>query len=182
MRLHHMGFNPYFHSASFITRELLQQPDIKKYARQVTQVYFYGAGCSAPQLNAIVKEGLSNCFTKARIEVGHDLKASAYATYSGEPAITCILGTGSNSVYFDGHEIYEEVPSLAFILGDEGSASYIGKKVLTAYFYKQMPPEAARAFEEEFNPKKDVVIDQCTISPIPTSYLAGFGPFCPPVY
>lgn len=176
-RVKTMGFNPYFHSSELITKEMQKLPEVQQYAPEVKQVFFYGAGCSAPHLNKIVEKGLQGCFPHAEVKVDHDLLASAYASYSGEPAITCILGTGSNSVYFDGKEIYEEVPSLAFILGDEGSASYIGKKLISSYFYKQMPREAAAEFEKKYQLSKDEVIDRVYRQPNPNVYLAGFAPF-----
>jgi hypothetical protein len=94
-----MGFNPYFHSTDLIASELRKHQDIMNVAPQVKGVYFYGAGCSSPELNEIVEKGLAQIFPTANILVEHDLLACAYATYQGAPAISCIVGTGSNSCY-----------------------------------------------------------------------------------
>jgi N-acetylglucosamine kinase-like BadF-type ATPase len=172
------GFNPYFVSSEDVAREILLIPDLKELKDEATHIYFFGAGCSAPYLKEIVKEGVSEVFKKASIQVDHDLAAAAYATYNGTPAISCIIGTGSNSCYFDGQNIREEVPSLAYILGDEGSGSFLGKKVLAAYFYKQLPRDLHLAFEKEF-PKldKDRMTEKVYKSPRPNVFLASFTPF-----
>jgi len=172
-----MGFNPYFHSAAFIEAELSQHPDIVPHRREVDQVYFYGAGCSTPALNAIVQQGLEAVFPHAEVHVDHDLVAAAYSTYNNEPAITCILGTGSNSVYFDGENIREEVPALAFILGDEGSASYLGKQVVSNYLYKRLPEAAQKDFWETYQLSKDDIIDRVYNKPNANVFLANFAPF-----
>lgn len=176
-RVQHMGFNPYFHSSEFISRELSKIPEVKQYADQISQVYFYGAGCSSPSLNQIVIDGLQPVFPDAEVHVDHDLKAAAYATYSGEPAVTCILGTGSNSVYFDGTDVQPSNSGLGFILGDEGSASDIGKKLITAYYYKTMPAEFRKEFEQAYNVAKDHVVRKVYQEDHANIYLAGFAPF-----
>lgn len=144
------GFNPYFHSEEWMVEQMQLNPQLVEVAQRVSSIYFFGAGCSAPNLKAQVSRPLSKLFTNAEIQVDHDLTAAAYATYQGAPCLSCILGTGSNACYFDGHEVYEEMPSLAFILGDEGSGSYFGKKLLTAYFYRQLPEDMAADFKESY--------------------------------
>lgn len=176
-RLEHMGFNPYFHSTAYIASQLAALPLVQKHARAVRQVYFYGAGCSSPALCEVVHEGLQRVFEKARILVGHDLQACAYATYSGEPGIACILGTGSNSAFFDGRELRPSQAGLGFILGDEGSASYIGKKLLTGYFYQTMPREQREEMAREYHLERGEVIKRVYQEPNANLYLAGLAPF-----
>src|SRR5690606_21186419 len=141
------GVNPYFHSSEFIRERLSNVSEIKRLGPEVLQVYFYSAGSSAPSLAETVRKGLEPHFPMARIHVEHDLKACAFATYTGQPAISCILGTGSNCVYFDGKAIREGLSGLGFILGDEGSASYIGKEVVRTFLYRTMPEKAREDFE-----------------------------------
>ena len=172
-----MGFNPFFHGSELINRKLSEMPGISKWANQVGQIYFYGAGCSSPQRNAIVERGLAKVFPSATIHVGHDLEAAAYATYEGKPVISAILGTGSNSVYFDGKTIREEVPALGYLLGDEGSASYIGKGLITAYLYKRLPAELRIDFEETYKTNKEEIFDHVYNQPHANVYLASFSKF-----
>ena len=172
-----MGFNPYFHSAEVLENALKSTNGLNVWADKIEQVWFYGAGCSTSPLRQIIVQGLNNVFTNAANHVGHDLEAAAYALYSGEPEIACILGTGSNSCFFDGKKVREEVPSLAYILGDEGSASYIGKRLIADYLYKKLPAELQEDFKATYNLDKDEVIHTVYNKPHANVYLAGFGPF-----
>jgi N-acetylglucosamine kinase-like BadF-type ATPase len=172
-----MGFNPYFHSSDFVYATLSKTDGLRVWAEKIDQTWFYGAGCSTEPLQAIIKEGLDRVFVNDENHVGHDLEAAAYALYEGEPEIACILGTGSNSCYFDGEKIYEEVPSLAYILGDEGSASWIGKRIVSDFLYKRLPEELQVDFKKTYNTCKDEVISSVYNKPHANVYLASFGPF-----
>ncbi len=172
-----IGFNPYFHSKEFILKELHKNRGHFPPLKRVEKVFFYGAGASAEHLNKTLHESLSFFFSKASVEVDHDLVGAAYATYDGRPAISCILGTGSNSCFFDGKEIHEEVPSLAYVLGDEGSGSYFGKQLLRDYFYKRLPKEILDPFVKEFQPTKDKVVSAVYREPHANVYLASYMHF-----
>jgi len=170
-----MGFNPYFHSSDFIATTLQSEPKMRPWAEGVERLFFYGAGCSSPQLNAIVHSGLTEVFPNARIDVDHDVLSAAYSTYRGRPEITCILGTGSNSVYFDGQNLREEVPALAYILGDEGSASWLGKKLLAAYLYRSLPPALDRALRVDLQLTKEAIFESVYNKPNANVWLASFA-------
>ena len=172
-----MGFNPYFHSSATVAEVLNGHHDISSYAHRVEQVWFYGAGCSTEKLNAVIYQGLQQVFTEAEIHVGHDLSAAAFATYQGEPHIACILGTGANSCYFDGESIREEVPALAYILGDEGSASYIGKRLVADYIYRRLPEPLQADFDKAYRTDKDEIIHHVYHQPHANVYLASFSRF-----
>lgn len=172
-----MGLNPYFHNPDVIESALKANPDLTKIGAEVKNVFFYGAGSSTDEMCAIMKNGLSRVFIHADILVDHDLLGSAMSTYNGEPCISCILGTGSNSCFFDGKDIYEEVPSLAYILGDEASGSYFGKILLQEYFYKKLPADLVKAFEESHAPSKDEIISRVYREPNANVYLASFMKF-----
>ncbi len=172
-----MGFNPYFHSKEFIIKELHTNRGHFPPLKRIEKVFFYGAGASAPYLIKILADALSFFFPLASVEVDHDLVGAAYSTYTGEPAISCILGTGSNSCFFDGENLSEEVPALAYILGDEGSGSYFGKKLLRDYFYKRMPKDILDPFVKEFEPTKDKIIRSVYNEPHANVYLASYMTF-----
>ncbi|MGB0176518.1 MAG: BadF/BadG/BcrA/BcrD ATPase family protein [Owenweeksia sp.] len=176
-RVNTMGFNPYFHTSESIGKEMAKVNTIRKYGTDITQVYFYGSGCSSDKLCTVVSKGLAMVFPNAKIVVDHDLKACAFATYTGQPAISCILGTGSNSVYFDGKDIETLDSGLGFILGDEGSASHIGKKLITSYFYRTMPDKLRVKFKEQYNLDKDYVVKKVYQNDHANVFLAGFAPF-----
>lgn len=171
------GFNPYFHSSSFVATTLPQSPEIVEWAKQIQHVYFYGSGCSSTQLNETIKRGLEEVFTEAQIQVDHDLVAAAYSLYEGEPVISCIIGTGSNSCFFDGEKVVERVPALGFILGDEASGSYFGKKVMADYFYHRLPAEMYHDFKNRFNLKWSETLDKVYNNVHANVYLASFMRF-----
>lgn len=177
LRTQSVGLNPYFHDAAFIQEAVLKATGISQVASAVRAVYFYGAGCSAPALNERVQRALNNVFSNAEVAVDHDLVASAYALYDGEPTIACILGTGSNSCYYDGTTLTEAVPALGFILGDEGSGSFIGKQLVADYFYGRMPKPICEAFDQKFALEWDDVVEHVYRNPRANVYLASFAKF-----
>ena len=176
-RTHTIGLNPYHIDSDAIEAEMFKNEELKAVAGRVSHVYFYGAGCSAGFLREIVKNGFKNFFTNAEISVDHDLLAACYAVYRGKPAMVCIMGTGSNACYFDGKNLKEATPSLAYILGDEGSGCYMGKKLLHAYFSKKLPQHIADKFHETYN----LTISELNINvyqkPLANAYLASFSKF-----
>jgi len=172
-----MGLNPYFHDEETVYNAILEQKDLFLIRNEVEKVFFYGAGCSSEALNQIIQNGLSKVFSNASIIVDHDLCACAYATYEGEPAISCIIGTGSNSCYYDGITVSEEVPALGYILGDEGSGTYFGKQLLSNFLYKRLPEHIHEAFLAETGLSKDEIIDHVYMQPNANVYLASFMRF-----
>jgi glucosamine kinase len=176
-RIRTIGFNPYFHDRHFVAKEIIKIPEIMELGSQVNQVYFFGAGCSSPELNIEVEEGLKAGFPMAEILVDHDLRASAYSTFDGQAQITCILGTGSNCVYYDGQNLQAGRSGYGFILGDEGSASYIGKKVVQAYLYRQMSDSLCREFEETFQVNETIIREKVYAPTGANVFLGSFAPF-----
>ncbi len=172
-----MGFNPYFHNEKTIIDAILENEGLKKCANKVVTVYFYGAGCSSPELNLIVENAFRKVFTEADIFVGHDLTACAYSTYQGKPSISCIIGTGSNSCFFDGDKVSEVIPALGYILGDEGSGSYFGKQLLSSFLYKKLPKNVEEDFIKEFKLNKDIIVENVYMKPNANVYLASFMKF-----
>ena len=174
---HTMGFNPYFHDADLVEREMRNNSQAMAMADSIDRVYFYGAGSSSPELCAVIAEGLRRVFPGALVHVGHDLDGAAYSTYTGEPAVTCILGTGSNSCMFDGEVVREEVPALAYILGDEGSGSWFGKKLLASFLYHKLPQAIHDDFAEQYGLDKLSITKRVYQEPNANVFLASFMTF-----
>jgi glucosamine kinase len=172
-----MGFNPFFHDTEFIFNELSQNEELVKIKDQVDEVYFYGAGCSSPERNQKVQMALDRFFQNANhVQVDHDLTASAIATCGNDPGIACILGTGSNSCYFDGTKTYDEVPALGYILGDEGSGAYFGKIILRDFLYNKLPKEIEEKLVSDFGASKEDIFDRVYNKPHANVFLASFMP------
>lgn len=145
------GFNPFFQNTEDIKDILKAQLLPKLRDEETTEVYFYGTGIHDGHRKDIVADALRFAFPKAKIEVEHDLLAAARATCGREAGIACILGTGSNSCYYDGQKIVDNVPSLGWLLGDEGSGTYMGKALVRAKFYRELPPDLDAAFDKAFD-------------------------------
>lgn len=171
------GINPYFVNAHDVVKILSKNKEIAPYANAVKEVYFFGSGCSSPDKHEIISNGLSAFFTKAFISVDHDLIGSAYATCGDKKGLTCILGTGSNISYYDGTNVHDGKHGLGYVLGDEGSGTYFGKKVLLSYLYGTMPLELREAFAKAYEIDKDIVIENIYQKAFPNSYLATFSRF-----
>lgn len=171
------GFNPNIVSTLFIVDELKHSASFLKAVQQSEKIFFYGSGCSTPELNTIVHDALRFFNTTADIEIKNDLYASVHATAGNEASIVCILGTGSNSCMYDGNKITGDDYSLGYILGDEGSGSYMGKQLLHDHFYHIMPENIHKAFHIKYNLTRNEVIERMYRKPMPNEFLASFTPF-----
>jgi hypothetical protein len=170
-----IGFNPFFHSSDAIYDELVKNADLIAVKDKVKKVYFYGAGCSSADRNVIVEISLKKFFENAEIMVDHDLKAAALATYDGRKCISCILGTGSNSCVFDGETIDNSVPALGYILGDEASGSFFGRKLLAAYLYHELPKSTQELMEKHYDISKEKIFWAVYNEPHANVYMARFA-------
>src|SRR5690625_2081506 len=140
------------------------------YAELITRIYFYGAGCGLSANQELVSIALQNFYDNAKIEVQSDLVAAVRAT-AKEPSIVCILGTGSNSCYFDGKKIHFGFDSLGYSVMDEASGNYFGRQLLRDFFYKRMPTNLSNRFATEFNLTTEQVLLRLYKSPMPAKYL-----------
>ncbi len=169
------GFNPYFHKKEDVLRELNRHKELCQIKDEIAEVFFYGAGCSSVKLNSILEKALSHFFSKAEVFVSHDLTAAAFACYTGEPIISCILGTGSNSCYYDGGIVSEELPALSYILGDEGSGSHFGKILLADFQYKRLPAPIEKELID-MGLTNAVINENVYMKPNANVYIASFMP------
>ena len=139
-------------------------------------VHFYGAGCIEP-FSRNVEDALVEVFPKCRVEVASDLLGAARALCGHAPGIACILGTGSNSCLFDGKDIAMHTPPLGYILGDEGSGSFLGKTLLNAVFKGLLPENLSRAFSENYGLTQPDIIRRVYREPAANVFLASLVPF-----
>jgi glucosamine kinase len=172
------GLNPYFLSEKEIVKILNDKAsDLIAYGNEITEIYFFGAGCSSPDRHEIVSNALSTLFPKAYISVDSDLLGSAYATCGLEKGLCCVLGTGSNISYFDGGDIHSGQHGLGFVLGDEGSGTWFGKALITDFLYGNMPADIHSLFDEMYGLDKEEVITNVYLKAGANSYLAAFAKF-----
>ncbi|MDG1175614.1 MAG: ATPase [Flavobacteriales bacterium] len=173
-----IGFNPYFQTSEQIFNELLKCFNgIKINFEQITNVFYYGAGCSSEEKNMVVKIALQPHFLKAQININHDLIAAARSTLANSDGIACILGTGANScIWEDGKEV-ENIASHGYIFGDEGSGSYLGIQLIKLYLSGGLGKELTKSFEEEFKLTKDQILNNTYREKSPNVFLASFATF-----
>jgi glucosamine kinase len=171
------GFNPYLVGSDAIEEILWKelQPYIDNDA--VSHVYYYGAGCSTPVKNMIVETAFEKVFVNARINISHDLLGAAQALCADSEGIVAILGTGSNSCYYDGREIKDGIFSLGYFFGDEGSGAYLGKQLLTAYLHKELPADIEERLKQEYPSSLESILDAVYSKPAPSRFLASFSRF-----
>jgi glucosamine kinase len=172
-----MGFNPFFHDEDRIEMELKKEfvHDVK--VDEAKWIYFYGAGCSDKMRCDQVKRGLARIFQHAEtIEVEHDLLASARASCGTKAGIACIIGTGSNTCLYDGNDVTDNVSNLGYLLGDEGSGSHLGKLLIRAYFYRELPDDMITFFHEDFGSDKRAILNKI-YGEGPNVYLASYARF-----
>jgi len=171
------GISPYFLNTEQII-DLLQKelkPKLKNI--EVGEVFYYGTGCANPTNVKSVKKAISKVFAGAKIEVTHDLMAAARALCGREKGVACILGTGSNSCYYDGKRIVKNSPGLGYVLGDEGSGAYLGRKVIQYYLYGTFDYELRGRFDLTYTTNAAEILENVYKKPLPNRYLAGFAKF-----
>lgn len=171
------GISPYFLSTDAI-RELVQSEVaalLKK--APVAKVFFYGTGCANPENAKSVKKALQVVFPAAHISVNTDLMAAARALCGNEKGIACILGTGSNSCFYNGKNITKNSPGIGYVLGDEGSGAYLGKKVLQYYMYDTFDEDLRARFDAKYVTTPVEILDNVYKKPLPNRYLASFTMF-----
>jgi glucosamine kinase len=176
-RIFTQGISPYFLTTSGI-EDLVQQELTKKLnGTNVEQVHFYGTGCANPENAKSIKKALKSNFPAAEVNVQTDLMAAARAVCGDEKGMASILGTGSNSCYYNGKKIVKNSPGLGYVLGDEGSGAYLGKKVLQYYLYETFDEDLRARFDATYVTTPVEILDNVYKKPLPNRYLAGFTLF-----
>lgn len=175
--IHTGGINPFYMEesavAELVCRDLLPRLE----GCRIESLHFYGAGCIPGAKSMVVVDALHACFTDADVEVLSDLWGACRGLCGRDAGIVCILGTGSNSCYYDGEKIIRNVPPLGFVLGDEGSGAVLGKSVLADYLKGLMPSDLSALFESKYDCDSSAMLDRVYRQPFPNRYLASFAPF-----
>ncbi len=169
------GINPFYQNEAEIANEV-RQISTQINGVLISAVYFYGAGC-LPEKKDIIAVAFSPFFPDAKIEINTDLLAAARALFAENKGIACILGTGSNSCFYDGKCITKNVSPLGFILGDEGSGAVLGKKLIGDLLKNQLPEKLRRCFFESYQITPAEIMEVVYKRPFPNRYLAQFTRF-----
>ncbi len=170
------GLNPAVFNKSLLEERIHKNTELSTYKNKIDIVHFYGAGCGTVKPSEILKQIFLDFFVNAVVVVKEDMVAAVYAATT-KPGIVCILGTGSNSCYFDGEKIHMNVNSLGYVLMDEASGNYFGKRLIRDFYYKRMPKELALKFENQFDLSADTIKENLYKKENPNTYLASFAEF-----
>ena len=170
------GLNPFFQTRREISRSVRLGLPESFFKKKLDQVYYYGAGCSSYEKKNILGASLVAQF-KTPIQVESDLLAAARGLVKCEAGIACILGTGSNSCFYDGKIIVKNVKAAGYILGDEGSGAVLGKLFLADLLKGLAPKELANEFHEKFRISVNDVMESVYNLPFPNRFLGTIAYF-----
>jgi glucosamine kinase len=172
-----VGLNPYHCNNDTYSQVLKQDFPIDINPESISQVHFYGAGCASEGKSEEVKYALSRFFRLASINVQSDLIGASRALFGYGSGITIILGTGSSIGYFDGNSVIRITPSLGYILGDEGSGVDLGKRLIVAWQYGDLPSELVSSLQEFCPLSLAQLLEQVYAMPLAAKFLSSFVPF-----
>jgi glucosamine kinase len=174
-RFHTTGLNPFFTQEPDVTEALAAQFPQNMNPISVQRVQFFGAGCSSPDRNQIIHNGIRAFLPHAEIQIRTDLEAAALALFPKDEGIVAILGTGSNSAWIKNGVIMENRRSWGYILGDEGSANHIGRLFVRSFLNDDLPVNLVQKIEQKYDISKEKILDGVYRSKFPNRYLAGMA-------
>ena len=171
------GINPFFNDKTSINHLLNKTVQLINNAEKIKSVFFFGAGASSPERQQVVADAFGSFFRFSRIVVDHDLKAAALAACGDEPCVLGILGSGSNAAFFDGKKVHQNNYGLGYILGDEGSANWLGVNLLKSFLNDKMPSEFRQLFKKKFDLDRTQILDKVYRQAQPALFLSYFSDF-----
>lgn len=172
-----LGLNPAVVPEEELRNRIINMFQLINVKDEVEEIHFYGAGCGTPKPVQILHNVMKSIFSNATINIAEDMLAAVYAAAGTTPSIVCILGTGSNSCYFNGSEIEMLTASLGYSIMDEASGNYFGRLLIRDYYYNKMPKTISKKFENEFNLDADYIKQHLYREPNPNMFLASFAKF-----
>lgn len=170
------GINPFFLSGEEIYNLLEKEVGLQS-GQTFKKVYFYGTGCNSAAKENVVKDALKRFIRCDDIFVGSDLLAAAHSLCLDKPGIACIMGTGSNSCYYDGTRIVTNVSPLGYILGDEGGGAVLGRKLISGVLKRQVPQHVIDIFFETYKITPAEILENVYMKPFPNRFLGQFAKF-----
>lgn len=171
------GINPYLIDEKAILNLLNKNINLIHHAEEIKKIYFFTAGASSPERVKTVHDALAAFFKHAKIVVEHDILAAAIASCREKKGIVCIIGSGSNAAYYDGRKIVSNNYGMGYILGDEGSASWMGKTLLKSFINETLPDKVNKRFTKRYDYDRKQILDKVYRQPQPALFLSSFTDF-----
>jgi len=173
-----LGLNPQVLPSTILMERIINNYDLYQNREKVSHIYFYGAGCGVDSPANRIEKVFSEIFTSSNFSILEDTYAAVYSTTQyNDPAIVCIMGTGSNCTYFDGKQIEQRITSLGYVLMDEASGNFYGKQLIRAYYFGTMSDALAEKFKDQYDLSPDVIKENVYRRENPNTYLAKFAKF-----
>ncbi|MBD5299346.1 MAG: hypothetical protein HDS22_05185 [Bacteroides sp.] len=171
------GLNAILASSDSVTKAFTEVRKRLPEELEVEEIHYYGAGCATPEICGRVKDTFTDVFGTVSVNVSSDLLGAARSLFGPKKGIACILGTGSNSCMYDGKSIISQIPSLGYVLGDEGSGAALGKRLVSDAFKNQLPESIREKFLEEYGLTLSGILDNIYRNESPNKFLASLVPF-----
>lgn len=171
------GINPYFVDSKTIIQILNKKIVLVNNAESIKKIYFFGAGASAADKKEDLAKTLSSFFKHSKVVVENDLFGAAKAACYDKSGIVAMLGSGSNCAYFDSKKPIENNYGLGYVLGDEGSANYLGKMLLKSFLNNKLPKELETKFIRTYNLDRAQIFERIYNKPMANNFLSSFFDF-----
>lgn len=171
------GINPFFSDERAITNLLNKTNELVYHAEQIKKIYFFGAGAFSKKIYNVIENSFNSFFRYSKVSVEHDLTAAAIASCKDQPGIVGILGSGSNAAYFSGKKIKENNFGLGHVLGDEGSANWMGRILLRDYIVGDLPKKLSQHFNVRYALDRKQILDKVYRQHSPALFLSSFADF-----
>lgn len=171
------GINPCFNDQKSILQFLNKKATLINHAESIKKIYVFAAGASSPERRNELAETLGMFFKYSKITVKDDLYGAAISACYNNTGIVGILGSGANCAYFDGKVPEKNNFGLGFILGDEGSANYLGKILLKCFMQSKLPADLQQKFESKYNLDRPQILERVYKKPLAQQFLSSFFDF-----
>lgn len=185
---HSQGLNPYHLSDDAISQVLREVKGSLPVQEEQLSIYFYGSGVTdamVPNMERLLVEAFAKTdggmsaspIENVEAHAASDMLGAARALLGNEAGIAVILGTGSNSCFYDGERMVQGIPPLGYVLGDEGSGTAIGKAFLRLIFRQPEATLLKDKFLEWSGMDYAAIIDRIYRQPLANRFLASISTF-----
>jgi len=171
------GINPMQYDERYILQLLNSNNNFINYAERVKRVYFFGAGIISKDMADTVSSAIALFFKNAKVYAYLDLQGAAIATCSDQEGLVGIIGSGSNVAYYNGKKLEPNNYGIGYVLGDEGSTTWLGKNLLSAYMIDILPKELNLKLSSKYPLDRKQIMEKVYRNPNPALFLSSFGDF-----
>jgi len=172
-----VGINPFFNDEKYISLLLNKNNTLINFAEKIKLIYFFGAGAFSPDKRQIVENAFHKFFRYSKVVIDHDIKAVALATLGDSPGIVAMLSSGSNAAYYNGKKIKENNYGLGYILADEGSSNWLGRRLLKDFLQGNLPSDLEKKFLHKYHLDQKLILEKVYRQPQPATFLSSFVDF-----